>query len=335
MRQVSVPGRSESDDPRAVPREASRASRDASRASEKAASDGSDSDDEESTASEEGYELLPSGRAPLAAAVLAAVCCAAAVAVWRWTLPAASPSESQDRSSVLSGIPGITLLPSNNALPGIPAAEPLPPAGFGSALPAAAAVQAAEPKVPTVVLTMLLENLDFARLQADPNARRTLTSTLQQAVATCGGNGVNEEQVSVDFEPGSVLARLSIPLEGADVAEAVQASIQSDRDRLREEVELNLRTMARFGALGDVATGVIIVLSSSAPVVLGTTPAPTVTATSTGADWTSSTATTTTTSVTTITRPCGAVQTACIVNSQCCSARCLSTHRCGSQIVWT
>lgn len=332
MRHVRVPGRSESDDPQAVPREASRASRDAIRASEKAASDGSDSDDEESTASEEGYELLPSGRAPLAAAVLAAVCCAAAVAVWRWTLPA-SPSESQDRSSVLSGIPGITLLPSNNALPGIPAAEP-PLAGFGSALPAAAAGQA-EPKVPTVVLTMLLENLDFARLQADPNARRTLTSTLQQAVATCGGDGVTEEQVSVDFEPGSVLARLSIPLEGADVAEAVQASIQSDRDRLREEVELNLRTMARFGALGDVATGVITVLSSSAPVVLGTTPAPTVTATSTGADWTSSTATTTTTSVTTITRPCGAVQTACIVNSQCCSARCLSTHRCGSRIVWT
>jgi len=275
--------------------------------------------------------------------LLAAVVGLSMLAVWipkssLWPIPDRGSSTSvgsqglDEEARKMSPLPGIELQPSGNSLPGM---ETAAVEGASSAFLAYPEVHEVD-QVPRVSFAVDVNNINFALLRQSPETEATLISSVQQAVTTIALNDLREEQVKVSlqgdgFEPHRTQVDIYIPLSSASQAVAVGDALRGDYDRFSNELGLNLAALQRLGAFKEVSSGPLKVEMISIPAISGTTLASTSTITTTAKGWTS---TRTTTTVTTTENRCLPLQYPCFIDSQCCSSRCISTHRCGPSLSW-
>lgn len=230
-------------------------------------------------------------------------------------------------------LPGISLEPSNHALPGVPEAVPAvsaAPAG-GESLPGSGFPPDDGHENPSVMFGLRIANMDYAQLTKHRNLLAAFNATVKQAIASVAGNGVGPDQITLGLSPGSVLVHCLISVPSAFVAGHVRSALVQS-DRFKSDLSLNLEGVARVGAFEGISTGRVAVADMSAPVILGTTFAPSTMAPSISAI--PGAPSSTSTKPPTTARPCIAVHEMCQLSAQCCAGRCTSIHRCAQPIKW-
>lgn len=222
---------------------------------------------------------------------------------------------------------GVSLAPSEHLLPGVEVGAPAPRAAAPPADVARGPESTFRPSSPTVVFSLVVESMDYARLLAHGNILATFRATVKQTVASVVGMGLAPEDIELLLSPGSVNVECRIAVASGEEASLVQEQLL-ESSRLRGDLDLELKVLARIAAMEGISTGRVAVGSISLPVVLGTTTAaPTLFPP-------------TSTTVTTTTRtprpppPCGGMNAICVMNSQCCSHRCSAGGRCAKAISW-
>jgi len=282
-------------------------------------------------------ELLPlsMGRRRLALAALSGVAAMTFTLGLLW--PATGMTVVPRFTNINQPLPGITLQPSIQTLPGLPDSL-MPSTAHHVLLDPDARIDAVtaryepeEPKPPSVVFSLLIENLDFWQLTEHSNILTSFKATVRQAVASVAGNDIDSDDIQLALSAGSVIVECIVAVPSASVAESVQAALEFTH-RLTEDLALNLEALVRLDMFQTISTGRIMVARISAPVIDGTTKPPT---TTTGLTTSPSlTLPMTPWPTTTRAQTCKGIGESCFVSAQCCSRRCLPSHECGTSMAW-